>query len=229
MENTSNVVNSQISKISSKNTTYLLEEQFSKKIQTQISLTCFEYLNKIMKSNNPREIKPEETIFFGDSLTVGMNHSNNLVSQGYTVEAKVSRFIQGAIEVAKNHNNFKNIIITIGTNNYSANDEIFKDEYLKLITIIKNNNPNSNIYLNSIPPCNENNTINHGYNITNFDIDNKNQIIYELAIEQNCYFINSNEYLKETGYSSGDGVHLSPDTYVKLFEYIKDFISRQYL
>ena len=68
----------------------------------------------------------------------------------------------------------------------------------------------------------------HRVKITNSVIDDKNKIIQELASEQNCYFIDSNTYLKETGYSAEDGVHLSPHTYKKLFEYIKSYMEQKY-
>lgn len=170
-------------------------------------------------SSTIEETSWDDILFLGDSLTVGLNAECDLESLGSTVNAEVGRGIQDCLESAKKHNGFKTVVITIGTNSFGMDNEEFKNVYEEIIKEVKENNPEGTLYINTIPPCEEQKARNTGYSITNNAIDEKNEIIRNL---ENVIILDLNEELKSKGYLTEDGIHLTDESYQIWFEFLRE-------
>lgn len=118
----------------------------------------------------------------------------------------------------------RRIIIGFGTNNLSAKTETFIEQYSKGLKAIHEAYPYADIIVNAVPPLDkqrENTRLNMK------QVDSFNAAIAEMCKQNDWYFLDSSEALKdpETGwakkdYTLGDGVHLSKDGVTALFDYI---------
>ena len=86
-------------------------------------------------------------LFLGDSLTEGLNNTANLSAKGATVDAVVGRNIKQCNDAARSRSGFKVVVIGIGTNDYSASESSFKNNYQQLIDTVKTNNPDAIILI----------------------------------------------------------------------------------
>ena len=167
------------------------------------------------------------TLFLGDSLTVGINNTVDLESYGAVVDAKVSRNINQCSEAAKKYTNFKRVIIGIGTNNYGTEPSTFSKQYQELIDIVVANNPEADIFINTIPGVNEVKAKHCGYYIKNYHVDEKNSLIKELATSNKLYCMDINTYLGEiTMDDTSDGLHMNGKIYEKWFNFINSEVMR---
>lgn len=160
-----------------------------------------------------------DILFIGDSLTVGLNTECGLENLGSTVDAEVGRRIDEGINAAERHSGFKAVVITIGTNSFGMENDLFAETYQKIIDKVKENNPESTVYVNTIPPCEENKARNYGYYIGNDALDEKNEIIRSL---ENVIVLDLNKELKDNGYETMDGIHLKNSSYNIWFEFLKE-------
>lgn len=168
------------------------------------------------------EFSWENTLFIGDSLTVGMNEAVSLEDKGATVCAKVGRTISEAEDSVYNLTNYDRVVIGIGTNNYGSDSEIFANQYRELISIVKKNNPDAEIYANTIPGVNDSKAESNGYYITNSKVDSKNNIIKEIAQAEDVLCLDINEYLGNLSIDdTRDGLHLRNNVYEKWFAFME--------
>lgn len=181
----------------------------------------------------------DDTVFVGDSITYGMALYNYLdfnhvfakvgLSQNTALYTKcvytsktTSYTIEDALKMAKPGK----VILTIGINAiYSYKSDTFYNDYLKLIEKIKKASPESTIIIQSIFPVTANWAQNNGKPNCNEYIIYANQKLYEMAKEQDCYFLHTFEDLcDEEGFLlreySGDGIHLSAAGYEAVFNHI---------
>ena len=118
-------------------------------------------------------------------------------------------------------------IITLGVNGIAyANETQFKAYYGKLITAIKDANPDTKIMLQSIFPVSE------GYDqkggkLCNANIDLANGWVKQIAAEQGCKYLDTASVLKDNNgcmiaaYDNGDGIHMTADAYKAVLQYIR--------
>ena len=165
-------------------------------------------------------------LFLGDSLTEGLNNTANLSAKGATVDAVVGRNIKQCNDAARSRSGFKVVVIGIGTNDYSASESSFKNNYQQLIDTVKTNNPDATIYINTLPGVNEEVAKNTGYSITNSAVNAKNRIIKKLAEDNLIGSIDINAKLgaikKE---DTTDGLHMKGATYTRWFNILKSEIA----
>ena len=116
------------------------------------------------------------------------------------------------------------LCITLGINGVLYMPEAyFKAVYSTLVKNVQAASPDTVIILNSMFPIQEF----YDATIPQANVIAGNRWIYEMAVENGCYFLNSYECLTdEKGflpleYSKGDGVHLSNLAYEILFDYIR--------
>lgn len=128
----------------------------------------------------------------------------------------------------------KYIFLSFGLNgairNASGDGAYFKSCYEKLIDLIKTSSPKTVIILNSCFPVAKNmDTSNFSCDVEmlNQYIDAINVYTREIALQEDVYFLNSAEVLKDNeGYlknefQAGDGYHLTKEAYVTLLKYIR--------
>ncbi len=118
------------------------------------------------------------------------------------------------------------IVFTLGVNGVSScSKEQFVGYYKDLIDEVKTASSDTVIILQSIyPVCSDYQYVN---SISMEKINTANAWIAELANENGCYFLNTTSVLvDETGYlkpsySNGDGIHISPEGFGVILNYIK--------
>lgn len=181
----------------------------------------------------------EDTVFVGDSITygiasygytsfnhvfakVGLSQNTALYTKCVYTSKTVSHTIENALKMAKPGK----VILTIGINAINSyKSDAFYNDYKKLLKKIKSATPDSVIIIQSILPVTANWASNNGKSNCNQYIIQANQKLYEIAKEEECYFLHTFEDLcDEQGFLlkkySGDGIHLSRAGYEKMFDHI---------
>ena len=129
----------------------------------------------------------------------------------------------------------RRIMLCFGLNgakrNAAGNGTYFKSCYGKLVTLIRDSSPDTEIYIQSCYPIAENmDTAPYGCTPSELNtmIDRINSYAREFADENGIVFVDTASLLKNEkgmlscGYQSGDGYHLTTDAYVKILEYIEN-------
>ena len=117
------------------------------------------------------------------------------------------------------------MVITLGINGVASMDEdYFSREYRALVKRILEANPNTKIILNSIFPV----ARSYGLlgSINNEKIEKANGWIFALAEELDVRYLDSASVLRDSEgwlmpkYDAGDGLHLKPEAYKAIVQYI---------
>jgi hypothetical protein len=204
------------------------------------------YPDTVLKSTDDAGAEYINEIYFvGDSTTHGMAYYGvleggketdkvwtprsgtlamwNLLSEKVVMPPDDSELtIPEAVELT----NPKRMILTLGVNGVSScSKEQFVGYYKSLIDEIKSASEDTVIILQSIyPVCSDYQYVN---SISMEKINNANSWIAELAHENGCYYLNTASVLvDESGYlnpsySNGDGIHISPEGFSVILEYIR--------
>ena len=119
------------------------------------------------------------------------------------------------------------LVLTIGVNGVSSMSEsYFKSEYTDLIQRIQAASPDTKIICNSIYPV-EASYEEKGNGINNKKIDTANTWVYDVAEETGTHYTDSATVLKNADgcldpkYGNGDGLHLNPDGYNRVLNYLR--------
>lgn len=152
-------------------------------------------------------------IFVGDSRTVGMQSA---VGGNDTWSGKVSAGLDwmkstGVPNIEGNIGNGTGVVILMG-----VNDLYRPSSYLSYINKKANSwaSSGAHTYFVSVNPTDG------SYSNLNSDIDSFNQQM-KSKLNSNITYIDTNSYLKSTGFSTTDGLHYTSDTYNKIYNYIK--------
>lgn len=151
----------------------------------------------------------ESLIFIGDSRFLGMEKSNT---------KKYDFFC----EIGKGYNWY--------TDNFSNIEPFIKDDTIIIFGLGVNDLYNiknyqklaqspyfSKMYFLSVNPVDETKEQAFGYTVTNEDIEKFNEQMKEIFGDK---YIDSNNYLKEDGFNTIDGLHYDSKTYTKIYDYI---------
>lgn len=118
------------------------------------------------------------------------------------------------------------LLINLGSNGISFMDETaFKNEYRKMVTALKEANPETKIMLSGLYPVA--NSYPYQKDINNNKIAAANEWIYSLAEETGTRYIDSGEALRAADNSlpedmhTGDGYHLSKQSLELVLKYIR--------
>lgn len=176
--------------------------------------------------------------FVGDSLTVGLAsygiipEKNVLANIGMNISKINTATVttpSGEMTVldALKENNPKNVYVMLGSNGIAwLTNENMISEYGQFIDSVKEELPDSKIYILSIPPVTANKETDPSSPILNSDIDTYNSELLKLADEKSVYFVDLNTALKgndgklASERSDGDGMHFKKDTYDIMLDYI---------
>lgn len=171
-----------------------------------------------MEENTAAEVLNtyEKYVFVGDSRYVGMSFMaqeqdvficKNNMGYDYLIEQMDN------IRRACDENTA--LIIGLGVNdiNYSS------DNYIKKINEMARQ-MNCRIYYMLVNPVDEEKETLYGYSVKNEKIDLFNQKMIN-GLDSSVGIIDTNSYLKSTGYLTVDGLHYATETYRAVYDYIK--------
>lgn len=158
-------------------------------------------------------------IFVGDSRYVGMA-ANKTSSDVFICEKGVGRyFLQKHMNdiVMLSDSNTK-IIVGLGVNDVStANVEM----YVSLLNEL-NEKTSAKVYYMLVNPVNEDKCRRSGYtSIKNSNINTFNSKMIASLSDTDIKIIDTNTFLNDEGFNTGDGLHYDDETYTKIYQYIK--------
>lgn len=163
----------------------------------------------------------EKFVFVGDSRFVGISKYSTSEQDVFISEIGEghSFLIQQMSNIKYHCNENTALIIGLGVNDAHAN----ADKYIETINEM-NETMDCQIYFVSINPVEEEKARANGYNVKTQIIDDFNQTAIE-ELDEDIIYIDTNEYLKEVGFTTQDGLHFTEDISQELYMYIKDFVN----
>ena len=173
---------------------------------------------EVVYNCDDRDIPLIRRLFKG-CIVVGNSRAKNIVDCGILTTNEViyvsgkpasyfPHFIEEAAYLRK-----PRILIILGLNDlgaYQSDSYAFKADYNELITIYRNINPNSAIFLQQILPVPDSAA---PYFWRYKQIPNFDARIRELAAERGCYFVSANAYADFKYINSQDQAHYSKEFY----------------
>ena len=184
----------------------------------------------------------DDAVFIGDSLTTGIQLYNILPDT--TVLASVGININNIFtnEVISDGNGGQQTILDaakdiqpakiytmLGTNGLKGlGPEETVRYYRQLVQQLKADHPDSIIYVQSLMPINEEIfAANYGYELTNAEIDECNELLMQMAGDEEVYFVNCAEAIKDENGElpaefTTDGLHFRGEYYNKWIDYLKE-------
>lgn len=197
-----------------------------------------EIINPVPLSEPLTETYFGKCAFVGDSITVGLSDyqlvpiKNVYAEIGMNIEKINTDTIQtqfGQTTVLEGLKQAKpeNIYIMLGSNGIawlSVSDMI--SYYSEFVDSVKQNLPDSNIYILSIPPVTAARESAEEEPILNSDIDKYNSELLKMADEKKIYYVDINTALKGNDgkfpkeNAAEDGMHFKKTTYSIMLDYI---------
>jgi len=175
----------------------------------------------------------DDAVFVGDSLTMGISYFSGFNSEFMCMAGLSTRNIdtdplpngKTVLESIKSMDHVGKVYIMLGTNEaiYQKPNE-FIARYSAFIDNIRMYYPNAQIYIQSIMPMSQSRSITAG--LKNHMITDHNKYLKTLSDDKKCYYVDLNSYFAgEDGFlpenAGSDGIHLSPDNYRKLADYLR--------
>ena len=153
-------------------------------------------------------------IFVGDSRTVGMKAAVGGENDSWSCESGMGLSWMRSTGIPNIESSLKSgtaLVILMGVNDlYQVNNYIsYMNENVSTWT-----EKGAKVYFVSVNPTNG------SYNSRNDDINSFNKKI-KANLSASIKYIDSNSYLKSSGFSTTDGLHYTNDTYKKIYKYIK--------
>ncbi len=169
----------------------------------------------------------EGCAFVGDSICSGLGHygiipMNSVIAQGniaarnifdftFTVDGSELSLVSALVNV-----NPEYVVFSMGINDVNiTSEEEFAENYREILSTVEGFLPNAELIVVSITPIGTESAF-----TSNENIDNFNKALGEMIAEnEKWHFVDVTGELKnsenalKTDYSSGDGIHLSPDAY----------------
>lgn len=218
----------------------IVGDWFKGKSPAESSITVGNQFGLVSESPEVDDSYFDDAVFLGDSLTVGMtylpyvNQDNVLGVTGIHLHQVLdnkayptrSGRMTTAVRAVEERKPAK-IYLMLGTNGlaYTDMEDMIKD-YTRLVTLLKEDNPDADIYIQSIPPATQSYVRNNsGFTVKK--VVEYNTALLNMAKEQECYFLDTySQFVTESGYlprslSSDNGVHLNDDAYDIMFRYLK--------
>ena len=180
----------------------------------------------------------DDAAFVGDSITEGiklyevMTNATVVAARGINLDnvftddqirtAQGISTVMGALEAAEP----KKIYIMFGANGVGwFTEQHFTDVYTKFVKAVKEQHPDSQIYLQSILPVTQE-FDDSREDISNDKINRYNELVVEIAEEQEVHYLDvASAFKDEKGClpedSNGDGMHFGNKYYQKWFDYLK--------
>lgn len=182
----------------------------------------------------------EDTVFIGDSRTVGFAHYGYLKDKNvYAIKDQTQ---QGALSdefvdmgtgrlltvaQAAAISKPKRMIVAFGINEMYVDEVTFINHYSKLVDDLRDASPNSQIIIQSMLPVSYSYPITKNANISNDKIDSYNELLKQFAKDKNCKYLDTTSALKDKynslapEYDGGDGLHFNANAYKALLQYLE--------
>lgn len=172
--------------------------------------------------NNRREYidvdSTKNVLLIGDSRTVGLHNATGYDEFSYI--SKVSMGYDWLVDGTPKYNTSELVIRYLEANpegkviiNLGVNDLYNKGNYAEWVRCLVESFPESNIYYLSINPSTRSSL--------DSQVDSFNTYMKE-HLPESVVWIDSNNYLKQNGFSTVDGVHYTTDTYQEILDCILD-------
>lgn len=175
----------------------------------------------------------DDAVFVGDSLTMGISYfagfnSEFLSIAGLSTKSLASEPLANGKTVYQTiaeMEHMNKIYIMLGTNEMALEKPWeFASRYSEFIDYVRKYFPNVVVYIQSIMPVSAKRSENSG--IKNYMVTDHNKYLIDMAIDKQCYYVDVNSFFAgEDGFlpedAGGDGIHLSPENYRKMSEYLK--------
>lgn len=204
-------------------------------LNTDCRMVALPQLGKVTRSHF------DTATFLGDSITEGMecypqgyNNAHVLAYRGQgpaaivnnaTVTDKIRNVTEPALDaVVASQPDF--LYILFGTNSLvtQGNEESFIAYYERMIQVLQENLPGVAIYIQAIPGVQEY-VVQTQPGLDNARIQTVNNMLANLALRYNCYFVNIGEALNYPDGSQideyeADGIHFQPSGYTAWCDYL---------
>lgn len=179
----------------------------------------------------------EDAVFIGDSITVGFGNyglvpkSNVLADIGINLDTIMNKSYistsEGRLTAIQSiqQKQPKKIYIMLGSNGIAwAESRVLINKYKEFVNEVKQQSPISTIYICSIPPV-TNSKQQSDNRYANSKIASYNKMLLEMAIDTECYFLDSQSVLTDeygnlsAAIAETDGMHLKMQGYKNLLDY----------
>lgn len=192
-------------------------------------------LAKQLEGVDPNEISgeginfnPSQSIFIGDSLTVGLDNTKGLSEAGASVIAEEGAGLDRIRELIEESpdsawSGKSTVYLLAGTNSSTMFASDFTSKYNAIIDAINEKAPTGiSIVLTSLPPVVDG----AGHTTNNNHINESNACIQQIATSKGLPILDLWSQLQEDGkladeYNSGDGLHLSLSGYTVWYSLIR--------
>lgn len=181
----------------------------------------------------------EQCVFVGDSICSGLGHYGiipleRVIAQGNIAARNIFDFtfsVDGGeltLISALVNANPEYVVFSMGINDVNiTSEQEFVDNYREILQMTEGFLPDSKLIILSVTPIDEASTF-----TTNENIDSFNSALGNLAEENDRWFyvdvtaeLKNSENALKSAYSSGDGIHLSPDAYYAvLYQLCRTFL-----
>ena len=175
----------------------------------------------------------DDAVFVGDSLTMGISYFAGFNSEFLSIAGLSTKSLKSeplangktVYQTIADMDRLNKLYIMLGTNEMAYEKPWeFIARYSEFIDYVRGYFPNVLIYIQSIMPVSEKRSQNSG--IKNYMVTDHNIYLKNLATEKQCYYIDVNSHFAgPDGYlpaeAGGDGIHLSPQNYRKMAQYLK--------
>lgn len=176
----------------------------------------------------------EDIVFFGNSITDGgefgeLLKNSNIKNRGISGDV-VTGMIERQSQVTRHKP--KKIFLLIGINDIASgvSPQVLAGQYEKLVKLIHENSPSTELYVQSILPIDTSYNRYKGLNGKSHLVKETNNLIKKIAdkygdqyIDLWTYFINDDEIMDKK--YSNDGLHLTGEGYLKWIELINPYIN----
>lgn len=184
----------------------------------------------------------ENCVFTGDSICSGLGHygiipAKNVIAQGniaarnifdftFTVDGSELSLVSALVNADPDY-----VVFSMGINDVNiTSEEEFAENYREILSTTEGFLPDAQLIVVSITPIDMTSTF-----TTNENIDSFNKALSEMMSENdNWHYVDVTEEMKnsenalKTDYSSGDGIHLSPDAYYAvLYQICRSYLGEQ--
>lgn len=184
--------------------------------------------------NVPKQDQPaptgyfEDAIFLGNSLVDGLKlywYNGHLDGATYHTGTSLTIFGVGSYLDQMADENVGKVYVGLGMNEIDYNKDVLREEFAELIETVRGYNPDAIIYLMSVTPVSrwkdQNSDLHNMRSVESF-----NAMLRDVADQNDCYFMDLTPVLAgEDGYLpaevTNDGVHFTPEYYIKWFDYLE--------
>ena len=119
---------------------------------------------------------------------------------------------------------YERVYLMMGINEIAGDPAVLKADYLELIDLVRENNPDAALYVISVLPVTEKKDAGGDFTIDR--ITRYNDMLMELCAEEECWYVDLYScFADEGGFlpssASTDGIHLKQEQYLVMLDYLR--------